>query len=277
MSVYSNLDYKSLIRARIEELQAQDGPRAYTFEALARHCRVQKTYLSKVLNREGNLNPDQLYRACEYLRFQEKEREFVFLIYEHENTQIESRRKELKAKIEAIRSSQEKTEAHLDVQTQDNQTIDLLKYYADADLVLIHMFLTIRRYALNPDLLLEDLSLGKPRLNKLLEDLEQMGVIRQEGSGWKVIKDNMHLSKTDLMYKVYRQNMRLKALEKMNKEDSQAYSFSVAFSSEPKVREQIQENFMNFLKSTQKLVQSGQEKEVYQINFDLLSWSEKFE
>lgn len=274
MSTFSNLNYKVLLKDKIIELKRKNSLR-FTFEALARACRVQKTYLSKVLNHEGNLNTDQLYRACEFLRFSQEEIDYIFLVYEYANTQIDSRKKKLHEQILVYKKKSEKTESHLPLQTQSTQTADLVTYYSDPNLILIHMFCSIRRFAEKPELIGEFLGLTKERINLRIKELTQLGFLEKAGSGVQVLKDNTHLSKLDVMYKVYRSQMRLKALEKMNKEESPQYSFSVVFSTDPMIRDRIQEGFMNFLKETQKLVQSGNEEEVYQMNFDLLGWSEK--
>ena len=55
MNIFKYLNYKVILKEKIKDLK--EGRRGrFTFEALARACRIQKTYLSKVLNHDGNLN-----------------------------------------------------------------------------------------------------------------------------------------------------------------------------------------------------------------------------
>lgn len=73
---------------------------------------------------------------------------------------------------------------------------------------------------------------------------------------------------------MHRNFLRLKSIEKMDHLDKKDfYSFTVAFSTEASINKQIREKFLNFLEEVQALVQNGKEKEVYQMNFDLLKWS----
>lgn len=77
MSIYKHIDYKILLKNSLETKKSSLG-RAFTYESMAKACRIQKTYLSRVLNRDGDLSRDQLYRACEFLGFSAAEKEFVF-------------------------------------------------------------------------------------------------------------------------------------------------------------------------------------------------------
>lgn len=275
MNIFNILKYKAILKAKLVDLKAKK-PGRYTFEALARACRVQKTYLSKVLNHDGNLSADQLYRACEFLKFSEDEFDYIYLVYEYETTQVDLRKKKIFEKITAYRRKYEVTESHIEAEIQKNsQTENLTNYYADPHLILVHMFCTVERFAKNPDSIGEFLGISKQRTAEIVTELCEMGVLKRSRNSIEVLKDNTHLSKLDTMYKVYRLQTRMKALELMNKEENPYYSFSVVFSSTARVREHIQENFMNFLKQTQKLVQNGEEEEVYQMNFDLLNWTEK--
>ncbi len=274
MNIFRYLNYKTILKAKIKELKEVRQGR-FTFEALSRACRVQKTYLSKILNHDGNLNSDQLFRACEFLRFSEEEIDYIFLVYEYENTQVESRKKKIHQKIQFYKSKYEATESHIEVETQTvSSTQDLTNYYADPNFILVHMFCTVERFAKNPSLIGEHLNLSQKRILEVIDDLCKIGVLRKMNGSVQVLKDNTHLSKLNVLYKVYRSQMRLKALEKLNENESSNYSFSVVFSSVPSVRVNIQERFMAFLKETQKAVQSNEEEEIYQMNFDLLSWSE---
>lgn len=274
MNIFKYLNYKAILKEKIKDLKEVRRGR-FTFEALARACRIQKTYLSKVLNHDGNLNSDQLFRACEFLQFNEDETDYIFLTYEFENTQVESRKNKIRQKISSYKNKYEVTESHIEVETQAvAPSVELTNYYADPNFILVHMFCTVDRFSRSPQLIAEFLGISQERNLEIINELCQMGVLKKTNGSVEVLKDNTHLSKLNVLYKVYRSQMRLKAIEKLNKNENSQYSFSVVFSSSKAVRADIQQRFMNFLKETQKSVQSNEEQEVYQMNFDLLSWSE---
>ena len=275
MNIFNILSYKEAIKKKITYLKANNIKR-YTFEALARSCRVQKTYLSKVLNHQGNLSSDQLYRACEYLRFSEDEVDYLFFLFEYENTQIESRRKKIYEKILEYQKQNSATESHIDVKTELNKSAnDLVRYYSNPYYILVHMFCTIEKYSEDTQLIGKQLKLSSKKVKEIISDLISLGMIEQVNGSMRVLQNNIHLSKDDLLYGIYRTQMRLSSIEMLNRSEKNNYSFSVIFSSSPDVRRQLQENFMSFLKSTQKLVKTNAEEEVYQMNFDLINWSEE--
>lgn len=270
MRTFQATSYKEILR--------QGVVRPKTFSAMAEHCRVQKTYLSKVINRDAHLNEDQLFLALDYIGLAEEERQFALILHSVERSQLASRRALLERQIALIRAKKLKTESYLDVSTQDPQQA-LTAYYLDPLYQVVHMLLTIKRFQQHPARVGEAIGLKPTVVRKYLLGLKQMGLIglsENKGSivSAKVLKDNLHLRQDSTLHPAYSARMRLKAIERMDQlEKSEAYSFSAVFSTSPKVREQIHASFVEWLQSVQKAVQKGSEDEVYQINFDLLKWS----
>jgi uncharacterized protein (TIGR02147 family) len=247
---------------------------SFTFEAMAVACSVQKTYLSKVLKHKGNLNLDQLYAACEYLKLKPIETEFVFALYHFETATHPARRALYQNQLVELRRRSLTTDAKISVSTEKIQATQVAEYYADPMFSLVHMFLTIDRFRKAPQLMGEILQLTSEKLSLYIDRLEKFGIIEQSGAGWKVIKDHMHLPEDSVFVKAHRTLLRMKALEQLERLDHKDYySFTVVFSSEESVQKEIRLRFLQFLDEVQKLVEKGREKEVFQLNFDLLKWS----
>src|SRR5690606_36988841 len=105
--------------------------------------------------------------------------------------------------------------------------------------------------------------------------LLELKIVRQEKGRYIVAEDGLHLSATSPIFNAYRKLLLLKCNEQLDKlAPEKKYSFSVSFSTTPQIRQEIQEAFLSFLKTVQKRVQKGAETEVYQMNFDLFTWSE---
>jgi uncharacterized protein (TIGR02147 family) len=273
MSIYNYLSYKKAIKEELysKKIRYPD----LTFEKMAIHCRIQKTYLSKVLNREGDLNQDQLYMACEYLKLKKSEQEFVFLLHSHNTSIHASRKKEILIEIENIQKQQMKSEAHIEVKSNSINFVDYQKYYLDPYLQVIHMFLTIPKFQNDISLITEFLTeLNKKTIEEKIKQLEEMQLIAWKNNKWEAIESNLHLKSDAPIYKAYRKLLRMKSIEKLDHSDQEEnYSFSVIFSSNAKVRAEIQKRFLEFLKEIQKMVQNEKETDVYQLNFDLFAWS----
>lgn len=273
MSIYSYLSYKKAIKEELfkKKIRYPD----LTFEKMASHCRIQKTYLSKVLNREGDLNQDQLYMSCDYLKLKKPEQDFVFLLHAHNTSIHVSRKKEILSEIENIQKKQMKSEAHIETKANSINFVDYQKYYLDPYLQIIHMFLTISKFQNESALIAKSLTeLSKETIDEKIKQLEEMQLIVWNNNKWKAIESNLHLTSDAPIYKVYRKLLRMKSLEKLDSSNLQDnYSFSVIFSTNEKVRSEIQKRFLEFLKEIQKIVQSEKESDVYQLNFDLFAWS----
>jgi hypothetical protein len=246
----------------------------YTFEAMAKACGVQKTYLSRVLRHKGNLSFDQICLAGEFLRLKALEQEYLLVLYQREISISEKRKKIHEQKMNELRRKAFKTESKLSVCAQKAESIEIGLYYVDPYYSIIHMFLTLDVYLKEPMLMVKSLSLSEEKISKYLEDLEAMGIIGQDGKKWKVLQNSIHLPEESPFVKAHRNLLRLKAIEKMdlgNKKDF--YSFSVVFSADEKVRQQAHQLFLKYIGEVQCLVQNSTEKEVYQLNFDLLKWT----
>lgn len=247
---------------------------SYTFEAMAQACGVQKTYLSKVLKHDGNLNLDQLFSACEYLKLKPLESEFISALYHYQTSQHAKRREQYKQKIDEIRLKSQATDSKISFKNEKSIQNSIMEYYADPYFSLVHMFLTIEAYSKNPETMQSVLQLDDKKMAYYLDRLELMGIIKQEGTFWKVVQDTLHLPEGSPFVKAHRTLLRLKSMEQLERLNSKDYySFSVIFSSEESVKREIQERFFQFLEGVKKIVEKGNEKEVYQLNFDLLKWS----
>lgn len=272
MSIYSYLDYRPALKSGLEDLKKIK--KSATLQNMADYCRVQKTYLSKVFNHGGNLNTDQIYLACEYLNLNDKKSEYIHLLHAIDQCSVEKRKKELQKKINQIQKEHQSTHAHISVKTEELHVDALNEYYSDPYHQLIHMFLTIDKFKKNPDLIGAKINLSVNKVQSYMESLARMKVITFDQGQINVIQDNLHLSSGSSLIKAYRSLTRLQAMEQINKlNEEDAYTFTVAFSADKNTKEKIQQNFLEFLKETQKLVGKSKEEELYQINFDFLKWS----
>ncbi|MEK7692160.1 MAG: DUF4423 domain-containing protein [Bdellovibrionota bacterium] len=249
----------------------------FTFQNMASACRIQKTYLSRALSDDKtHLNSDQLFLASEYLGLNEIERTFLLLLHEREKSVVTKRRELLDREIDAIRKKHAKTEAVIEKSAVVLEGEDLRDYYLDPHIQIIHLFMTVQKYARNPDIVRQRLGLTRDRFTQLVNQLIKMKILSVIDKGaYRVAKASLHLSADSAIYPPHRTLLRLRALDQIQRSTKdQAYSFAVVFSATPSARRKIQDLFFGFLKDVEKEVTRSDPEEVYQLNFDLLSWSE---
>ena len=271
IEIFESDNYREIIKSCLLDKKKIYG-RDYTFEKMARACRLQRTYLSSVLAGNGHLNSDQVYMACQFLGFDDNEYHYVSLLHEFDKSVFPKRKKHLQTEIDRLRKKSLRTEAHINSPVSSVEGMN--DFYLDFNAQLIHMFLTVSKYRENTNLLMQKLGLHKSRFLKSLRTVETAGLISVKDGAITVLKDNFHLPSESSYYPSYRSQMRLHALEQMQRQyEEDQYSFSVLFSSNDEIRKRIQGDFLKFLDRAQKLSQGSETEEVYQINFDLLKWS----
>ncbi len=271
---FAEHDYRKLLRESLLARKARFG-RRYTFEKMAQSCRVQKAYLSKVLTGNGHLSEDQAYLICEYLGFTTLERDFILLLLALDRCSVISRQRELKAKLQNIKDLAMQTDSHIDAEPlTDERSTELSSYYLSPLMQVVHMFLTIPKYAKNIDAIQNCLKISKEQLESLIKALERMQIVSFTDRGYKVIRDNLHLSPNSELFATYRTLHRLHAMEQIPRCDkNETYNFSAIISSSEKARNFIQEGFLELLKGAEKMVRNEPNEGVFQINFDLFNWS----
>ncbi len=273
MQLHECNDYKEALRYLTEERKLKR--KSVTYEAMASFCGVQKTYLSKVLNKDGNLSQDQLFQACEFLKLNTFETQFLENLYLLNTSQVNTRKIKHQLILEKLKKEALKSEHSIKTETEiSKQHATHEKYYLDPYYQLIHIFLTIESYSKNEFDIAQKLNIPKSLFENYLSDLIDWKIIEIKNGVYKVLKNNLHLSKDSDLNTSFRNSARLVSQNKMNIiEKDDFYSFSAIISCDKSTQEKIQKRFLDFLKSCQSDVMSSDSKEVYQINFDLLKWS----
>lgn len=273
MGLYDCVSYKEALIFLVADRKQRKRP--ITFEAMAEHCRIQKTYLSKVLNKQGNLSQDQLFLACEYLKLTGQELHFLENLHLYDTTLVSARKISAQNSLTKVRKENLKSENSIHVESglSQNQLIKE-RYYLDPLYQLIHMFLTIDSFSKDSSAISNKLHISKSKLEKYLADLTDWGLIENRNGRYKVLKNNMHLTEGSYLNSAFRNFSRLTSQSRMNELDNEDfYSFSAIISCDEITKQKIQKRFLDFLKQCQNDVIKADSRDVYQINFDLLKWS----
>lgn len=275
MSIFENDDYKQVMRLAMKSRQEQFGGR-FTYKKMANVCGIQKTYLSKVLNSSSNLNPDQLFSACEYLKLKSSETEFVLLLREINASDNVKRVDFLRVKIKKIRNDNLKTESAIEVVGESSVDNNKWEYYTDIDLQLVHMFMTIPLFLKNPNLICPQIGVSLSRLQSILLKLQNWKILRFENSIYTATDPKLHLSEDSPVFLAFGILNRIKTIEKIRQsktDSSEDYFFSVIFSASKKLQSKFKKKILDVLKDFQNEVIKDESEEVYQLNIDFFKWS----
>lgn len=265
--------YKPVLKASLLERQRRIS-RTYTFQNMAKACRVQKTYLSRVFNGDAHLNDDQLFLACAYLGFSEDESRYVSLLHLHERSSVAEKRERLRREIEAMRQEHLTVSRHLKAASVPLNASDYAEYYLDPSMQIVHMYLTIERYARDIGKVREQIGISEVEMTAVLARLTRLGFIAFRSGRYHVLKDGMHLPAESPLYRPYRTLLRVRALQRIEwLPPGETYNFSVLFTADDDARRRIQAHFLEFAKKVEEEVKGAPARDVYQLGFDLFKWS----
>jgi hypothetical protein len=271
MNVFFQTDYRKIFRLIIRK-NKKLGEKI-TLTDIANEMRVQRPYLSKVLNYSADLNSDQMFLACRFLKFSGEESHYMGLLLEHSRSSSQERKELLWKQITEIQNKNLEIKKHLKAPAVTTQDDRYSLYYLDPMVQIVHLFLTIPRYLAHPERIEEDLKISKKRFTSILKILDELKIIDVQGDSLKVLVQQMHLPKGSPPFGPAQILFRLKSLDRIAEVGDAGYGFSVSFSADEKTRKATQQNFLEFLKKTEALVGQANPEHVYQINFDLLPWS----
>lgn len=272
MNIFEFKSYKVLIKERIAELK-QLNPK-YTFDALSIAMDVHKPYLSKVLNKKGNLNSDQLYKCSKYLKFTELEKNYFALLFEENISTLEERKVQLQKDLDRLRKKALKSDSLYPAEERANEIMKVDTYFLDPYFALIHMFLLIEKYRKDIDSIAKILNLAKERVHEYIESLHNMKIIEKKETNIKILKEFIHLPENSNLITAFRNLSKAKSLEKIAQLNRDDYlSLHIFFTADETARNKIQKLFLEFLNEAKKIADKSKSEEVFQLNFDLLKWN----
>lgn len=272
MNIYSTDNYRKAIKILIENSKLKGIE--ITSSLLADQIRVQRPYFSKVMNNQSDLNSDQMFLLCNFFNLNEEEENYMQLLLDYARTGISLKKEKLKSKIKAIQNLNLDIKKHLkhEVITENSPLFN--EYYLNPYMQIIHMALLIKRFQ-NINELVKVLNVNKEMIESVLVKLEQLKLIKKEKNKISVTKNKIHLPKNSFLFHPHQNMVRIQSIQKIQQKinDPNQYCFSATFTADDKIQKEIQLEFLKFLDKVKNHLSEGETKEVFQLNFDLFSWT----
>lgn len=272
MNIYVEKDYRIILRKALEERRKLDVDA--TFQGMAAFMRIQKSYLSKVLHGHAELSSDQMHLACQYLEFSEEQLGYMMLLLEYARSGLHDRKEKLGAEIGRIQKKYLETKEHIAARTVGGAG-GLAEYYLDPLYQIVHICLSIERYAHDLGLLARDLEVRPARVASAVNKLEQLGIIaRAPDRGIRVLMRNVHLPREAAVYPAWRNQLKVLSMQRLQSmSNDYSYSFAVVFSADEETRKKIQSRFLELLKEIEPFVKAAPAEDTFAMSFDLFSWT----
>ena len=269
MNIYEEKDYRACLKKLIQEKKLVS--KNFSFSNLALSVQVAKSYLSKTIHLHTHLNRDQMYSACEFLNLSEKETDFLLLLHDFQNSDHQKRRKILKQKLDAIVTDTKRIEHKLTAKQVTFTDQELMEYYSDPYFAIVHIALTIKRYAEAPILLARDLKISNEKLGSLFAKLEKLKLISRNGKSIDVLETSLHLPKDSPLSRVSRTLLKLLTIERQNHIDTDNNRYYwVTFTANTENQQKIWQKLQESLREIEVIVHESPSEHVYYLGMDLL-------
>lgn len=243
----------------------------FNLAKLADAARIQRPYLSKVLNGYANLSRDQLFLACKCLEFDQEEMEFTHLLWDRESTQVDERRALLQKEIDGILRRKRSIGKALD-SGRKKLEVDPAEYYLDPVGIIVHHMFFIRRFQERPDLVAGALRISKAEGESRMRKLKKLGLLEEKNGLLEARSPFSHLDKESPICRPYQLLMRQASAAQLQKSKENQMAYSVTFTADDAAFARIQEKYLELLKSIEAIVAPAESKRAFQMNFDLFAW-----
>ncbi|WP_141730741.1 DUF4423 domain-containing protein [Oligoflexus tunisiensis] len=263
--IYGHQCYREIIRAFVKSHDS-------SHRALATACQIHTSYFSRVMTGDAEFSAEQLFKICKAMELQEEDINFVLMLGELSRSSHHEHKQFLKQRIEAVQEEH----LRLSQQLQGEMTrlgpeqIDL--YFSDIRLAKVHMLLTVPRFRAYPQQISRRLGLSEHELQKLLERLHQLGLIRFHGGAVHHVEQSIHLDEHHPLSLQNHKNWRIDALHHLTSSERQPhdYHFSATFTCDADTKGRIKEIFKSAIVQAQSLVAAcPRVEQAYVLTLDL--------
>lgn len=273
VSLYSSGNYRELIRLAVRMRKAVD-PR-FTLEQLAKSAGIQKSYLSKVMNGRADFQSDQLFLIGDFFGWTEGEAEFALLLLEYERSSLTPRKKKMLKQIDSIRDAHLAVESSVEAPALESEAAALQDYYLNPWVQIIHICLSVPRFAKDLELISTELKIDKLLVNEAVQILLKRKIIAGDSKrGFEVLIDQIHLPKKSPVFRAWQTQLRSMALHRLQSAPQKSdYCFNVLFSGDEGARRMLQNAILELLERAEATVKDAPSKELYYMSFDLFRWN----
>ncbi len=276
--MFSFTDYRPALRALADSLKEKDP--GFSHAKFAEVIRAQKTFMSKVFSEEAHLSEDHMYLVYEKIPLSDLERCYLKLIYDYTRSGLQERKDKLLQEIHEIQDQWRRSGAHLKAEFTSprpsvTEDANLISYYLEPWAPLIHMYLTLEQYQIQPSLLITKLGMsGEEHLNSVLQILKSCGFIDTKDSKTVATVSHIHLDSKSPFLRSHQTLARMHSGEHLLRLPvDRRFVFAVTFSANAETQSKIRQAFLAFSKEVEVLVRDSDPKDVYQLNFELFPWS----
>ena len=246
-SIFNHDSYKTFIK---DELNSDRWPSG-TQSRLAEKIRCQTSFLSRVLNREDHLTPEQALRCTDFFGLNRAEEEYFVALLSRDRAGDEPLRVHYDRCVRTLREGQWNLSALID-KKEGLDTSAARRYYSTWYYSAIHVAVGVAGYQ-TIDQLSQKLQLDSGLVAGTLQFLEQHNLVTQDSGFYNITKKRLHLSSLSELSAQNHINWRFKAIDMLNEYQGRG---NTNFSSFLAVSKDVVQDFRRLMIKTVKDVEA---------------------
>lgn len=251
MDIYKAKHYRDAILGLLHE-----NPTT-TRAQLAEAAQCSSSWITRVLNSEVQMTPDQAFGVATYFHLNSSETDYFLLLVDWERSASHEMKKRIDLKMEALKK--ESRELRSSIQTEDliSET-HAVKYYSSWCYVAAHVACMIRPQT--SEEISEHLSLSKSTIMRTLKELSEMGLVMSSKNLWSATHRSVHLPANHPSAKTAHMIMRNRTNQYLQEHNSEGLHYSAIHCLSEEDFELIQKTLKNnILSARQKIEKSSSE------------------
>jgi uncharacterized protein (TIGR02147 family) len=271
-NAFDHLHYRPLVRAQCLDWKKEKP--GWTLHRIALKSKIQSPHLTNVLKEKAHLSSDQLHSLSLLFVWNPEETEYAHLLLERERSSLAARKTTLTSRIEEMRQKKLQPKANLKKEIIGSPGLESeQRYFLNPHYSLINGFLGIPEFSRSPKKIAAALHLSEKKVLKMLKELEEMKLVIRESGAYQRVRTNFHLPQESPFCEPYMKLMQSIANHQIGQlAEEEKHNFNVVFSADAKTKDQIQAEFMRFLKAVEAIVKEAPPKSLYGMRFDLFAW-----
>lgn len=234
---------------------------------LAKFIGCQSGFISQVLNGQTHFSLEHGPKINEFLGHSEEESHYFFLLLQEARAGTYVLKKYFQTQIKYIEEQRKKINQRIKVKSEISNEGKAL-YYSKWFYSAIHFIIAIPQYQ-TTEAISKRLKLPIRLVSKILQNLVDMKLIKQNGLEYKIIETRIHLDSESPFISKHHINWKVEAIKSLEKEEEKNFDYSSVIAISKEDASRMKEVLYQALENSESILRDSPEEEIYslQMNF----------
>lgn len=254
-------DYKSVLHSVLKD-QAWGA-----VSKLAQAAGCQRSYLSRVLNQEIHLTPDQAFKLCQHWEMADDEQKYFLLLLEKDRASDPNYKRYLERQLMLLKKNFEDLKNRVERPTIATEQSEWA-YFSNWMPAALHLATSVPNLQ-TLDQLVQRFHLHPEVIKHVMKNLEKDGFVQYLGNNkWKYKSGARHIPLDSPLLSLHAQNWRLRALQSHGSRDPNEIHYTLVQSMSLKAAREIKSRLSDIVAEVEKIAGPSKEEEMFSCTLD---------